>query len=102
LDALGIGKFFDVVVSSAEAGCKKPDLRIFRMALAQAGSRYEHEPWRTVMVGDRLDNDIYPANQLGMKTIRIMQGYAVGQKPRSCEWEPDATVARLTELLSIF
>lgn len=58
IDNWGIGKFFDVVVASAETGCAKPDLKIFSMALDKAGC----EPADAVMVGDRLDNDIIPAS----------------------------------------
>ena len=43
-------------------------------------------PENAVMVGDRLDNDIRPAKELGMKTIRIRKGIAVYAKP-SCEAE---------------
>ena len=66
----GIGRYFDVVVASAEAGCAKPDLGIFTMALEKA----KCEPAKAFMVGDRLDNDIYPAQKLGMKTVWIRQG----------------------------
>ena len=64
IDNWGIGKYFDVVVASAEAGCEKPDLKIFNMALKQA----KCNPSEAVMIGDRLDNDIIPAKKLGMKT----------------------------------
>ena len=33
----GVLHYFDVVTASAEAGYEKPDLRIFRLALEQAG-----------------------------------------------------------------
>ena len=36
IDSWGIGKYFDVVMASAEAGCAKPDLKIFYMALDKA------------------------------------------------------------------
>ncbi len=32
----GIGQFFDVVMASAEAGCAKPDPKIFTMTLQKA------------------------------------------------------------------
>ena len=65
LDNWGIGKYFDVVVASAEAECAKPDLKLFNLALEQAGCK----PNEAVMIGDRLDNDVVPAKQLGMKTV---------------------------------
>ncbi len=30
-----IDKYFDIVITSAECGCAKPDLKIFKMALEQ-------------------------------------------------------------------
>lgn len=65
IDNWSIGKYFDVVIASAEAGCEKPDLKIFNMALEQA----KCNPSEAVMIGDRLDNDIIPAKKLGMKTV---------------------------------
>jgi 8-oxo-dGTP diphosphatase/putative hydrolase of the HAD superfamily len=86
-----------VIASSAELGISKPDKEIFRLALAMADCR----PENAVMVGDRLDNDIRPAKELGMKTVRIRKGLAIYMKP-SCEAEvPDYTVDSLSEILSI-
>lgn len=97
LDAWGLGRYFSVIASSAELGISKPDKEIFRLALAMADCR----PENAVMVGDRLDNDIRPAKELGMKTVRIRKGLAIYMKP-SCEAEvPDFTVDSLSEILSI-
>ena len=98
LDAWGLGRYFSVIASSAELGISKPDKEIFRLALAMADCR----PENAVMVGDRLDNDIRPAKELGMKTIQIRKGIAVFAKP-SCEAEvPDFTVDSLSEIISLF
>lgn len=32
-------------------------------------------PKNSVMIGDRIDNDIEPANKLGMKTIWVKQDF---------------------------
>jgi len=97
LDAWGLGRYFSVIASSAELGISKPDKEIFRLALAMADCR----PENAVMVGDRLDNDIRPAKELGMKTVRIRKGLAIYMKP-SCEAEvPDFTVDNLSQILSI-
>ena len=95
LDAWGIGKHFEVIAASAEAGIAKPDPGIFLHALKLADCR----PENAVMVGDRLDNDIRPAKRLGMRTIRIRKGIAAFQAP-SCEAEtPDHPVETLSEIL---
>lgn len=97
LDAWGLGRYFSVIASSAELGVSKPDREIFLQALAIADCR----PENAVMVGDRLDNDIRPAKELGMKTIRIRKGIAGYANP-SCGAEvPDFTVDSLSEILSI-
>lgn len=90
--------FFAVIVSSAEFGFSKPDLRIFRKALESAGCKPEH----SVMIGDRLDNDILPAKKLGMHTVWIRQGLS-SYCPRSAAYGiADVIVGSLSELQSIF
>ena len=94
LDAWGLGRYFSVIAASAELGVAKPNKEIFLQALSMANCKPEH----AVMVGDRLDNDIRPAKELGMATIRIRKGLAVYQKP-SCEAEiPDHTADCLAEI----
>ena len=60
------------MIASAEEGVEKPNPRIFQIALERANCL----PENAVMVGDRLDNDIIPAKELGMKTIWVKQGFA--------------------------
>ena len=98
IDNWGIGKFFDVVMASAEAGCAKPDLKIFSMALDKAGCK----PADAIMVGDRLDNDIIPAKKLGMKTIWVRQGYAIYQSIDDESKRPDHIVDSINELKGLF
>lgn len=54
-----------------------------------------------VMIGDRLDNDIFPAKKAGMKTIWIKQGLGAVQQPLSEEYEADYTVNDLDEILNL-
>ena len=93
----GLLKYIRVVASSAEMGVEKPDEKIFIRAFDMADCHAEN----AVMIGDRLDNDIYPAKKLGMKTIWIRQDMAVYQKPESEEYEADITVNSLSELMEI-
>lgn len=97
LDNWNIGKYFDVVVASAEAGCAKPDLKIFNLALEQTGCN----PNEAVMIGDRLDNDIVPAKQLGMKTVWVRQGFAKYQSVKNIEEQPDYTVETIGDVLDV-
>jgi len=71
LENFGILKYIDLVVASAEEGVSKPNRRIFEIALEKSNCK----PENAVMIGDRIDNDIVPAKQLGMKTIWVKQGF---------------------------
>ena len=94
----GILEYFDVVIASAEEGVAKPDLKIFEIAL----NRAKCKPQNAVMVGDRLDNDVLPANKIGMKTIWIKQGFAEYSTPKSEYEQSDFVVQNLNEILDIF
>ena len=71
LRGFGILDYFDVIAASAEEGVAKPDPRLFEMALERADCPAEY----AMMIGDRLDNDIAPANALGMTTVRLLRGF---------------------------
>lgn len=90
----GITRDFAVVASSAEIGMSKPDPAIFRWALERARCSAEE----AVMIGDRLDNDIAPAKALGMRAVRVLQGFARAQRPRSSEEAPDRTIDTIAEV----
>lgn len=60
--------------------------------------RAECSPQNAIMVGDRLDNDIAPANILGMKTIWIKQGFGRYFTPQTEMEKADYTVDNLNEL----
>lgn len=98
LAAWGLLDMIDLVIASFEEGVAKPDPRIFALALARAGCA----PHEAVMVGDRLDNDIVPAKQLGMHTVWLPQGSAAYHSPRHAGEEPEERVDSLTGLLALF
>ena len=94
----GLGDYFDLVIGSAEAGVRKPDPAIFRLALDKAGVRADE----AAMVGDRIDNDVRPAKALGMKTVHVRQGGSGRQRPRSAEETADATVDSVADVAGLF
>lgn len=98
LKSWGLLKYINVVAASAELGTAKPDKGIFEKAFEMAGC----SAWEAAMIGDRLDNDIRPAKELGMKTVWIRQGFAIYQNPQSADEQPDHTVYDLSELKKIF
>jgi FMN phosphatase YigB (HAD superfamily) len=94
IEKSGLGKFFKVKAISSSIKLKKPDSKIFELALKQAG----YSAKDCIMVGDRLDTDICPANTIGMTTIRTTNSLFALQVPRMACEHPTYTVAHLTEI----
>lgn len=94
----GLLKYFDVVAASAELGVAKPDSAIFEKALELAGC----QPCVSVMVGDRLDNDIRPAKALGMQTVWIRKGLSQYQPVDLGKNVADRIINNLPDLKAIF
>ncbi len=97
LERYGLLKYIDLVVASAEEGVAKPDKRIFEIALNKSGCAASH----SVMIGDRIDNDIVPANLLGMTTVWIRRGFRKYWTIENETEKPDYTVDSLSELCEI-
>lgn len=53
------------------------------------------------MAGDRLDNDIAPANHTGMHTVRVLRGPGAYSEAQSADKQPEYTVSTLEELLNL-
>ena len=89
LQEFALDHLFKDVIESAVVGVRKPDAEIFRLGVAALGL----EPQETVMIGDSLDKDIFPAQSIGCQTI-LLQG-----KSRSeVQCTPDHTVSTLQEI----
>lgn len=97
LKAYGLIDYIDLVFSSAEEGISKPDIEFYRLAIKEAKCSANE----ALMIGDRLDNDIYPAKKVGMKTIWVKQGLGAVQKPKSEEYKADYEVDKLSDILEI-
>jgi 5'-nucleotidase len=81
----GLLEFFDVVAISDERHLHKPDLALFAWALEEAGC----DPARSVMIGDRRDNDVDPASRSSMRTILYRWPDCRGKG-----WNPDSPLAQ--------
>ncbi len=95
LDALGIRRFFDLVLVSEafEPGGKKPDTRMFEALideLAVAGTD-------CLYVGDNPHIDFLPARSAGMTTIRVLTGEYRGDVPAP-GYGADVTIPDLARL----
>jgi FMN phosphatase YigB (HAD superfamily) len=97
IEKSGFDRFFKVKAISSSIKLKKPDSKIFELALKQAG----HSAKDCIMVGDRLDTDICPANTLGMTTIRTTNSLFALQVPTKVCERPAYTVAHLSEIPKI-
>lgn len=97
MEQYGLSQHLDLIVASAEEGIEKPDPRIFELALKWANCL----PENAAMIGDRLDNDIMPAKQLGLKTIWIRQGFGGMGTPLTEKDAPDYCVNNLEELFEL-
>ncbi|WP_417844695.1 HAD family hydrolase [Thalassospira sp.] len=85
----------DWLSSSARLKCKKPDPAFFNAIIEQTG----HDPADIIYIGDRLDNDIYPALQHGMDAIWLLRGpWAFAQWQQSGIPDGIRTIRSLAEL----
>ena len=86
----GISDFFDVVLSSVEAGAMKPDARIWTMALRRLGVQAE-DAWH---VGDNYWADVMGARAAGLTPVLVDREGLVSN--------PDcARVGNLAELVAM-
>jgi len=88
MEVKGIAKYFASTDVSGHHGFHKPDVQLFLYAC----NALRVMPAECIMVGDRIDADIMPARQLGMRTVRLRTGRHATQEPRSEAERPDAEV----------
>ncbi|MGE5135999.1 MAG: HAD family hydrolase [Gemmatimonadota bacterium] len=88
LAAIGLGGAFHSVIVSGDAGCAKPDPRIFHLAAAELGL----PPGQCLFVGDRRDIDALGALAAGMRAVWLN---------RKRSEAPDALVGQITSLAEL-
>lgn len=93
----GVLQYFEQVISSSEVGFEKPDQAIFQKALELTASQANE----SMMVGDRLDNDIAPAKAIGMKTVWLKRGLAQYQSAELGNGIADYQIDALSDILTI-
>lgn len=74
----------DLCVWSFQQGFSKPNPHVFQIVTTRLESR-GISPAETLMVGDRLDNDIEPARAYGLQTWHLTSSPSIA--PRSGNWE---------------
>ena len=88
---------FKFVVILSELNTTKPDETVFLYLMKKANVTATE----CVVVGDRLDTDIYPANKVGITTIRITDSIFNLQSPQSVCEIPTYSVAKLKDTIEI-
>jgi len=89
---LGLRPFFKCVVLSSRMGFKKPDVRLFDLAMRKLAAT----PEASIYIGDNPQKDMEGAKRAGMKFILFGSGW----KPNS-DFKPDGCFTDYSELLKI-
>lgn len=80
---------------SEKVGISKPNPKLFQTATRQSNT----SPARAVMIGDRLEKDIKPANEVGMHTVHIKRVDKYQDETGDFEQiTPDFTIENYSEL----
>lgn len=95
VDKAHLRPYFEVIYSSAAIGIRKPNPRLFELALRAVRTA----PWRAAMVGDMLSTDILGAQSVGVFAIWITRrAEASANQPYLSIVHPNATITTLSEL----
>jgi putative hydrolase of the HAD superfamily len=90
--AVGLHTYFDTTVVSGDYGYRKPDARLFQMAL----DRLKVRAAVAIFVGNDTFRDVFGAHQLGLRTILFWQ--SGNPLPSSSGVEPDYIIYDLADL----
>jgi 5'-nucleotidase len=93
VDRCELRQYFDIILTSAGCGIRKPDERIFQLALDFFGFPAE----QTAMVGDMLEADILGANQQGVFSIWITRRAQVPEEGE-LKIQPQAVITALDQV----
>ena len=96
LDRARLHRYFELVLTSAAHGRRKPDQSIFQAAL----DHFHVEASRAVMIGDSYEADILGAGNLGIRTIWITRRVTLTNVRVTTE--PDATLPSLSGVPALF
>lgn len=94
----GVLHLIDAAVYSSEIPWAKPHPEAFRAAVSAVEV---DDPAETVYVGDRLFDDVWGAQQIGMRTIHVPHSEIPSVQIGHTEGTPDATVHRLSEVADV-
>jgi putative hydrolase of the HAD superfamily len=93
IERFDLARFFDALLIEGELGTGKPDLAVYRHALAALGSA----PNETCMIGDNLEWDVAAPQRLGLTGIWLDR--ARGGLPPDHDVRPDRVIHALSDLV---
>lgn len=91
LRRVGLGDDFEFTLVSSDFGFRKPDRRLFRVAL----DKFELSPSEVIFIGNDMFRDIWGGDQVGMKTV-FFQSNQGDWKTQGAE--PDYIIYNFSEL----
>jgi putative hydrolase of the HAD superfamily len=94
LHQVGLLDYFDPIIVSGDYGFRKPDRRLFQLALDGMGVPTE----RTLYVGNDMHRDIFGAREIGMRTVMFDSDQGTKEH---LDCVPDFTITDYRELLDI-
>ncbi len=95
IDQANIRSYFELIMTSAAQGIRKPDPYMFQKAL----DFWNLKPSQAVMVGDTLNADILGANQVGIFSVWINRRVDTEKlTPADKKIQPEAIISDLGEL----
>lgn len=81
LENSGMDRFFTSVITSEEAGSKKPDAEIFQYSLRKTGALADE----SLMIGDDLEVDMAGARQVGIDQLYVNHEKKLHDEPVTME-----------------
>lgn len=94
----GVHGLIDGDVYTSEIPWTKPSPRAFETAMAAVGAG---DPARCVYVGDRLYDDIWGAQNAGLRAIHVPHSNIPPEQVGHSEGEPDAVAHTLADILAV-
>ncbi len=85
---LGLRPMLDIVLTSQTAQMRKPQTQLYTLAL----QAWDVDPYLALAVGDRLDEDIAPAQELGMRAVLFDAQPHPSNVRQASQVRPDATI----------
>jgi putative hydrolase of the HAD superfamily len=95
LENVGLIDLFPMRIYSCTLNFRKPDRRIFQMALDNLGLTAEE----SLYIGDSVKNDVFGANRMGM--VSVLKDISGKKRPRLRKNRPAHTVRGVTELPAV-